>query len=197
MRPVQRAGLAVLATAALIGAVGCTTAPTPYQPYVEEGSRGIHGGYSEQRLAADRYIVRFHGNEFTSRDRVEGYLLYRAAQLTLENGFDSFVMVDRRVEHDVETYVSPDPFYRPWYGPNYGYWHPDWQYYSPGYGWNYWHPGMGVFWRDAPNYHAVEAFEASAEILLRKGSSQTGDARSFNAREIVANLGPSIQLPQR
>ena len=64
---------------------------------------GVHGGYSEQRLAPDRYIVKFHGNELTSRDRVEGYLLYRAAEVTTQNGYDWFTVVDRRTEHDVRT----------------------------------------------------------------------------------------------
>ena len=57
----------------------------------------VHGAeHVEQQLAADRYIVRFHGNEFTSRERVETYLLYRAAELTLEQGFDGFTIVRYR-----------------------------------------------------------------------------------------------------
>jgi len=188
--------LAIAVTLAAATA-GCTTAPTPYQPYVPEAARGIHGGYSDQRLAPDRYIVRFHGNEFTSRDRVEGYLLYRAAQLTVENGYDTFVIVDRHTEHDVETYIRPDPFYDPWYGNSYRYWHPDWRYYVPGAGWYGWHPGFGPFWRDYPDIVRVEAFEASAEIILRKGPAPAGEPRAFDARKVIADLGPWIQPPPR
>lgn len=188
------AGTALAIFAAALTA-GCATYPTPYQPYVPEGGPGIHGGYSDQQLAPDRYIVRFHGNEFTSRERVEGGLLYRSAQLALQNGYDSFVMVDRQTEHDVETYVRPDPFYNPWYGPSYVYWHPDWRYYVPGSGWNYWHPGMGPFWRDRPDIMRVEAFEASAEIVLRKGPPPAGDPRAFDARKVIAELGPAMQPP--
>lgn len=97
---------AAAAFAILLAAlVGCTTA-TPYQPYRPESVGGVHGGYSEQRLAPDRYLVRFHGNELTSRDRVEGYMLYRAAELAVHNSFDSFQIVERHTEHDVETYVA-------------------------------------------------------------------------------------------
>jgi hypothetical protein len=174
----------------------CTTAPTPYQPYVPEASAGVHGGYSDQRLASDRFVVRFHGNEFTSRDRVEGYLLYRAAQLTIENGYDSFAIVDRHTEHDVETYVRPDPFYSPWYGNDYGYWHPDWRYYVPGAGWYGWHPGTGPFWRDRTDIVRVEAFEASAEIVLGRGLPSSNEPRVFDARKVMADLGPSLQLPK-
>ena len=197
MKRSSRRTAALLAAALLTGTVaGCVTGPTPYQPYVHELGPGIHGGFSEQQLGADRYVVRFHGNEFTSRDRVEGYLLYRAAQLTLEKGFDTFVMVDRHTEHDVETYVRPDPFYSPWYGPSYGYWHPDWRYYVPGAGWYGWHPGTGPFWRDRPDIVRFEAFEATAEILLRRGPPAPGEHRAFDARKVMADLGPSIQLPR-
>ena len=121
--------LAAAATLALAAAAlgGCMTA-TPYQPYVAEGAAGTHGGYSDQQVAPDRYIVKFHGNEMASRDRVEGYMLYRAAELTLQNGYDYFVPIDRHTEHDIQTYVQPDPFYRPWYGGGYGYWRPYWGY---------------------------------------------------------------------
>lgn len=187
---------AAAAFALAAGVAACTSVPTPYQPYVPEASHGVHGGYSEQRLAPDRYIVRFHGNELTARDRVEGYLLYRAAQLTLENGFDTFVIVDRHTEHDVSTYVRPDPWYRPWYGGAYEYWHPDWRYYVPGAGWSGWHPGAGPFWRDRPELVRVEAFEATAEIILRRGPPTSGENRAFDARKVIADLGPSIQLPR-
>jgi hypothetical protein len=197
MRGSFRRTAALAAATVLAGAVAaCATGPTPYQPYVAELGRGVHGGYSEQQIGPDRYIVRFHGNEFTSRDRVEGYLLYRAAQLALEKGFDTFVMIDRHTEHDVQTYVRPDPFYDPWYGPGYGYWHPDWRYYVPGAGWYGWHPGSGRFWRDRPDIVRVEAFEASAEIALRRGPPPADEPRAFDAHKVIAELGPSIQLPK-
>lgn len=196
MRSSARAVYAALAIAAAAVTAACTTTPTPYQPYVPELGRGVHGGYSEQQLGPDRFIVRFHGNELTSRDRVEGYLLYRAAQLTLENGYNAFLIVDRHTEHDVQTYVRPDPFYRPWYGDRYASWHPDWRYYLPGSGWHGWHPGSAPFWHDQPDIVSVEAFEATAEIVLRKGPAQLGELRVFDARQVMTDLGPSIHLPR-
>ena len=185
--------LATLLTAAV---AACAT-PTPYQPYRPEMTRGIHGGYSEQRLAPDRFTVRFHGNDYTSRDRVEGYLLYRAAELTLQNGYDSFRIVDRHTEHDVRTYANPDPLYRPWYGPDYGYWRPHWRYYRPGLGWGVWHPELGdPFWTNRIEMTTVESFEAEAEITLHRGVAPA-DARSFDARATIARLGPTIELPKR
>ena len=186
---------AAAAVALLASAAGCTTTPTPYQPYRPEAAAGVHGGYSEQRLAPDRYRVRFHGNELTSRDRVEGYLLYRSAELTVQNGYDSFVIVDRHTEHDVQTYVRPDPLYRPWYGNSYGYWRPHWRYYSPEAGWVPWHPEYGdPFWADRVDVTKVESFEADAEILLRKDLPI--EERGFDARRVMADLGPTIVLPK-
>lgn len=65
---------------------------TPYQP-ASSGS-AIHGGYSQQLIALNHYRVRFHGNSLTSRETVEAYLLYRAAELTIEQGGDWFTMLD-------------------------------------------------------------------------------------------------------
>lgn len=184
-------GLALLATIS-----ACMTA-TPYQPYRPELTAGVHGGFSEQRLAPDRYRVRFHGNELTSRDRVEGYMLYRAAELAVQDGYDWFTIVDRHTEHDVQTYVVPDPFYHPWYGTYYGYWRPHWRYYQPGMGWDTWHPEYGgPFWADRIDIRSMESFEAEAEIVLGKGPIPTGQPTVFDARRVLADLGPNIVRPK-
>lgn len=175
---------------------GCTTA-TPYQPYRAEFAGGVHGGYSDQQIAPDRYVVRFHGNELTSRDRVEGYMLYRAAELTLQRGYDWFLVIDRHTEHDTQTYVQPDLSYRPYYGSAYGYWRPSWRYYRPGYGWGAWDPWVGgPFWAERLDVRTVESFEAEAEISLRRAPMPPAELRGFDARKIVAELGPTIQRPK-
>jgi len=175
---------------------GCSTA-TPYQPYRPEAAGGIHGGYSDHQLAPDRYLVRFHGNELTARDRVEGYMLYRAAELTLQRGYEWFLVVDRHTEHDTQTYVQPDPLYRPYYGTDYGYWRPYWRYYRPGYGWGTWDPGRGdPFWADRYDLRTIESFEAEAEIQLRQGAIPAGEMRAFDARKGIADIGPKIERPK-
>lgn len=174
---------------------GCTTA-TPYQPYRAETAAGVHGGYSEQQLAPDRYVVRFHGNELTSRDRVEGYMLFRAAELTVQRGYDWFLTVDRHTEHDTRTYVERDPFYRPYYGPGYDYWRPSWRYYRRNYGWNDWYPGSGPFWADRLDVRTVESFEAQSEIVMRRGPIPNAEPRAVDARKVLADLGPAIERPK-
>jgi hypothetical protein len=169
----------------------CMT-PTPYQPEVR-GQR-IHGGYSEEHLGDNRYRVTFDGNTLTSRERVEGYLLYRAAELTVQNGYDWFRVVDRETERDRRIYVEPSPFYRPWYG--YDYWRPYWRYYRPRYGWIDWHPyGSDRFWADDIDVRTVEEFEAHAEIVMGRGAVLK-DKTVFDARKVMEDMGPSIERPK-
>jgi hypothetical protein len=186
-----RVAISILAATAL---AGCATPSTPYQPYRAHSAGGVHGGYSDQQLAADRYLVRFHGNSLTSRDRVEGYMLYRAAELALQNGFDWFQVLDRNTEHNVRTVVRPDPFYRPWYGPGYWGWQPDWNIYMPGYGWRGW--GGGLSGMPEFDIRRIEAFEATAEIQMAKAPMPANDPRAIDARKVVADLGPTIERPK-
>jgi hypothetical protein len=86
-----RAGFVAL----LIPLAGCATA---YQ------RENITGGYSDFRLDETTYRVRFKGNNYTSRDQVERFLLYRCAEVTAQRGYDYFVLVDQ------DTLDISDPF---------------------------------------------------------------------------------------
>jgi hypothetical protein len=179
----------LIAVAALLALSSCATS-TPYQP--KTAGQRIHGGYSEQRLGENRFKVSFDGNTLTSRERVEGYMLYRAAELTVQNGYDWFRVVDRMTERDRRTYEEPR--YRPWYG--YGYWRPYWRYYRPRFGWHDWYPyGGDPFWADDVDIRTVEEFEAHAEITMHKGAAPAGEA-AFDARKVMADLGPTIERPK-
>ncbi|MEH6758059.1 MAG: hypothetical protein V7676_11140 [Parasphingorhabdus sp.] len=177
----------------VLGLVACATA-TPYQPNLH--GQKVSGGYSDRRLADDHYRVEFVGNIFTSRDRVEGYLLYRAAEITNENGYDWFMLIDHRTERDRRTYVDRSPRYDPWYGSGYLYWQPHWRYYR-GNSWTMWHPHAGhAFWTYDVDVRTVEKFETQAEIKLGKGKMPEDSRRAFNARQVLVDLGPTIELPK-
>ena len=60
------------------GLAACAT-PTTYQPNIP-GQKAA-GGYSEQRVEENRFRINFQGNTLTSRESVEGYLLFRAAEV--------------------------------------------------------------------------------------------------------------------
>ena len=71
--------LLALALACLLA--GCATS---YQ------SSGLTGGFRDFQIEGDVYRVAFSGNGNTTRETTQTYLLYRAAELTLEKGFDGF-----------------------------------------------------------------------------------------------------------
>lgn len=182
-----------VAIALSAGLSACMTA-TPYQPNIK--GQATTGGFSELRLEPNRYRVNFMGNSLTSRETVEGYLLFRAAELTVESGYDWFSIVERDTDKKTRTYIDPDPFYRPWYGA-YGFWRPSWRYYGAGYGWRGWDPFWGdPFWGDRVDVRTVDRYEAAAEILMQKGAKPTDDPRAFDARSVIENLKPRIQYPE-
>ncbi len=190
MRKLLIAGL----LAVTAGLAGCTTA-TPYQPDLR-GSQ-VSGGFSETRVTNDRFRVQFRGNTLTSRDTVERYLLYRAAELTLAQGYDWFEIDDRRTDRTQRTYVDPPMGPRFGYGFGYGMWQPSWRYYGAGFGWRSWNPYFGdPFFADRMDIRTVQQFEAGAEIILHRGPTPEGSARAFDARQVKQNLEPTIVRPQ-
>jgi hypothetical protein len=63
---------------------GCTS---PYGP------AGPTGGFTEQRLTANTYRIAYDGNGNTPEEQVVNYWLYRAAELTVQNGYAYFNLV--------------------------------------------------------------------------------------------------------
>lgn len=167
---------------------GCMSA-TPYRPAVNASA----DGFSDQRLEDDRFQVSFKGNSLTSRETVERYLLFRAAEITAQHGFDYFVLVNKDTERRTETYRTPgfsSP--SPW-----GYWNPYWRFHRPAFGWRSWNPYFDdPFWRDRDwDYRTVNQYEAFAEIVVGRGPKPIDNLRAFNAREVIDRVGPSVSLP--
>ena len=166
----------VLWIAVLLAA--CVT-PTPYQPAQPRGF-----GYSEERLDQNKFRVTFRGNSLTNRETVEDYLLYRAAELTLQNGYSHFLIVGRDTEANtryrtwIDSYGGRGWFYhgfpgwyrRPWYDP----WAP-WGHYD---------------------VKPITNYTATAEVILVKSAVQDGEARAFDARQVLVQVGPRVVRPE-
>jgi hypothetical protein len=75
-----------IALAMAVVMIGCST---PYQ------SQGFRGGYSDTRIASNTALISFKGNGYTGHEKVETYLLRRCAEVTLSDGYDYFVIVDK------------------------------------------------------------------------------------------------------
>lgn len=184
----KRALPAVLASMALGLAAaslsGCAT-PTPYQPLNPRNA--LAGGYSDARLDSNHWRVSFAGNSVTSRETVERYLLYHAADLTVGQGFDWFQ------ETDKQTAVAGDVYADPYYGWG---WRPYWRFHRAAFygGFGTWGPGWGYGYGPWGPCCADEfdRFEVSAEIMMGRGPKPP---QALDAREVMANLGPGVVRP--
>jgi hypothetical protein len=173
----------LLAAAAALTVSACATA-TPYAP----AAPGHKEGYAEYRVSPDRYRVTFAGNSVTSRDTVEMYLLFRAAEVTLQNGYDWFETTDRSTQRDTRYVGTPDPW---WGGSPYGpYWRPSWRFHRRG-AWGPWGPR----WGDDFDVQQINQYEASSEIVLHHGAKRDGDPHAFDAHQVIDNLGPRVTRP--
>src|SRR5262249_44170596 len=55
--------------------------------------RTFGDGYSEQRLGSDLWMVSFRASAFTPRERMDAYLLWRCAEITIDNRASYFGIV--------------------------------------------------------------------------------------------------------
>ncbi len=157
-----------LVVALLALSVGACATLTPYQPV----SRGY--GYSEQRLEADRYRIVFAGSEATPKQTVENYLLFRAAELTIANGGEHFVVTDSSMQALGGN------------GPSVGIGLGGFRFGGSG--------GLGVGIGTSTGGDRV-AWRGQTDIIVRKGPKPDGAADAFNARELINNLEPLVQRP--
>jgi len=171
----DRWGLGVAAALSL-GLAACETA-TPYQPLAP--SNAVAGGFTDKRLDDTHFRVTFQGNSVTSREQVDNYLLYRAAELTVQNGFDWFEMVDRHTHDRAEAYVVG------------GYWSPYWRVHGR-WGWGVWGGPWGPWDGDI---ETIDRYEAVADIGVGHGPQPAGDPRAFDARQVMQNLSAQIVRP--
>lgn len=87
----QSAGRWLALVMAAVVLTACASSHTPYMPAPDEDSFG----YRESVLGENRYRVTFAGNSSTSSDKVQDYTLLRAAELTVQKGYDWFSVANR------------------------------------------------------------------------------------------------------
>ena len=210
---------------ALIGASlmilsACATT-TPYQ---EASKPGGFDGYTQTIIENDRARVSFGGNSLTERETVENYLLYRAAELAVERGFEHFTLIESDTESETRIrstagagfaggpYGFNDPFFR-------------YSYFNPRFGWSrfgrfssfrtrgfgrrgFGRRGFGGFGHGFGfgfgggfggfndfDIREITKYRAIAEVKFSSGVKPDSE-RSFNAREVLTNLGPTIIYPE-
>lgn len=153
--------------------VGCATV-TPYQP----DTNGE--GYKDLKIEDNKYRIIFKGNSITPRDTVETYLLYRAAELTVENKYDYFIVREQQVDVKSEYFSTGGPMYGAGFGRR------RYPYYAFGYS-----------WAGAGNVQTQDRYQAFAYITMLKGKTPDDNANAYNAAEVMKNLGPNIVRPPK
>lgn len=195
---------ALLCASAVLMAA-CATA-TPYQPASEPGA---FDGFSQQMIENDRARITFAGNSLTKRDTVENYLIYRAAETTLERGYDWFELQDRDVEEKTRVRVSQGPasIYDPYFG--YSFFRPSFGWSSPyrfsrfsgfrqrrGFGFRGFYNGFSDPFFNNVDVREITKYRANAEVRFGSGPKPADQGNAFDARSVIENLGPTIKLPE-
>jgi hypothetical protein len=146
-----------------IAAIGCAT---PYQP------DGLGGGYSDNRIDSDVVSVEFRGNGYTSKRKVEMYLLFRCAEVTRDAHYDYFVALNPSTEATQGSFSTPGSF-----------------------------SSVTSFARGAAFTRAsffpsqtinFTSFGATTLIKMGRGPKPVENVAAFNAREVIEYMGPQI-----
>jgi hypothetical protein len=172
-----------IAAAAATSLAACATTSTPYQPADKSGY-----GFSEQRIEETKYRITFRGNSSTSRETVENGLLYRAAELTVQNGYDYFVVIESDTEESKRYSTTGDPAFFGHYYYGYPRRYYAFPYYAYGWGWGP-DPFYDSYTREITRYSAV------AFISLGKGAKPADNPQAFDAREVMSNLRDLVMPP--
>ena len=157
---------------------GCATPVEEYKPRVP----GEPVGYTDLQLAPNRYRVAFTGSTASTRDDVENYLLRRAAEVTLQSGYQSFVLSRRDTERDTSVYDNG--YYR---GP-YSYYYPRAWYGTYGYSGAY-----SPYWGGSP--WSATSYSAYAEITMLMSDQANNNPEAINAMSLLRQLQPAAPLP--
>jgi hypothetical protein len=168
----RNAGIPFVLLAAL-ALSACATPPTPYQPIGESARYG----YGDEQIDVETWRVRFAGNRATDRGRVEDYVLYRAAEITVAAGADGFVVLREEVEKDVAYYGTT---HAPYYGSFFfGHGHRS-------------HFGLGF---STSTLRPSNSYTGHIRIRLFRQTAPEGLGPAYDARAVLKVLGPKIVRP--
>ena len=120
--------------------------------------------------------------QVTQANSVALSLLLRAAELTVQEGFDWFATVERATDRDTRYVGGRDPFYDPYYRG----WNPYWRFYRGG------RSSRFDPCRNDINVRQIDRFEATSEIIMGRGPKPAGDPNAFDARDVIANIAPRV-----
>jgi hypothetical protein len=134
---------------------GCATG---YHP---KGFFGV--GFSDQYLGPDQWVVTFDASAFTPRERMERYLLFRCAEVTVENGASYFAILED-LRSGRPTSTRPTLIDRPPFPLERTVWEPD-----------------------------MESSPSARAVIRLFRESPEGIERTYDAREVIRRLAPKMR----
>jgi hypothetical protein len=159
------------ASLCLMAVAACST-PTPYR----QAASPYDDGYTTQQIESNRFRISFKGNSLTNRQTVDTYMLYRAAEVTLQNGGDYFVIANKDVDKNTAYENYGDDLAWGWGG---------------GWGWRHGFGGPGF--RGGLDYsRPINSYDAVADIVTYHGKKPANDPNAYDAREVLAAIGPTV-----
>jgi hypothetical protein len=161
-----------LGTLLVLGAFGCAT---PYQ------QSGFRGGYQDAQIDSNTASVTFHGNAYTSKQRVQLALMYRCAQVTLQDGFDYFLIVNSDTEAKQGIHQTAVQYVSNTSGS------------AMGMGNMAFGSAMTTGTYYPVHTYTTTKFGSEAVIKMFKGQKPQDDPNAFDAHDVVAHLGPDME----
>ena len=77
---------------------------------------GLTGGVRAEAVTPDVYRIEARGNGFTSKGRVQDFVMMKAAEITLANGRTHFIITDSRDATERNSYRGPARAETTWRG---------------------------------------------------------------------------------
>lgn len=169
---------ATLIAASALALSGCSSMTlAPYGAQMGPGGQG----FTEARIESDRYRVTYHG--VGAAAPVADFALFRAAELTREQGYDWFEVTQRWVDGRPDSAGSFRPNISIGYGGGS---------YRGRYGYRYSNSGVGV--GVGFNISPPSATSTSLEIVMGRGT-RPDRLDAYGADEVLGAIGPRLRGP--
>jgi hypothetical protein len=153
------------------------------------------GIFTAKNTGAAGLRLTISGQAFTSREALEIYLAYRAAEETKARGLRWFTFTERRNKSDKVPLPQAD-MAGPRFSFRLAYFRPMWRYRTAGSpGWKAWSPFSGAAFPTL-DPKTVTAYELSADIVMRKGLFDDANPLAFDASPLSDFLINQAETPK-
>lgn len=70
------------------------------------GPAGWTGGYKDNKIGRNSYSILFAGNAYITAEKAADFCLMRCAELSLENGYEYFIVTSEKAEVDIYRHIG-------------------------------------------------------------------------------------------